>query len=93
MVLATELIIVVMGVTGTGKSTFIKLLTGDESIRIDDSECCKLIILCFHLWISHYRFKVFLSSLVNDTNNNTIKALQRSRGTRLISLSMAKTMQ
>ncbi|RPB19799.1 hypothetical protein L211DRAFT_793475 [Terfezia boudieri ATCC MYA-4762] len=32
--------IIVMGVTGTGKSSFLKLLTGNEAIQTSDSECC-----------------------------------------------------
>jgi putative ribosome biogenesis GTPase RsgA len=32
--MAQERVVAVMGVTGVGKSSFIKLVTGDESIRV-----------------------------------------------------------
>jgi len=48
-----ELMIIVMGVTGTGKSSFLKLLTGNDAIRISHSECCKLATLYFHHSICH----------------------------------------
>jgi len=49
MVSTAEVMIIVMGLTGAGKSSFLKLLTRNEEIPISHSECCKLAILIFLL--------------------------------------------
>lgn len=37
-----DIIIVIMGVTGSGKSTFVKLATGDEDVQVGhDLESCQ----------------------------------------------------
>lgn len=46
-----DVIVAVMGVTGTGKSSFIRLVTGDDSIKIGDGlQSGRLLGICCDIW-------------------------------------------